>query len=912
MPHQSSAEALTGGVEFKKIEANIKHDQNSKSSRLMSLVSSAQDKLNKANDAISKVEDVAAPWDTSRVAVADLLAPVKDIVDILDCIAEVHPAVKVVAGVVKIVIDLELTRRSNDKQIAIVYFTMSSLLLLLSDLDPVVDGDKHLETCLNAICQTINSFGNFCRVYYRQAGFVKTLRSKHYKDKLAAYAGDFSDHKKELHLLLSAQSSLTIRDVKTEVTKIVALLEAKSSEEQTADRYVHNMGGLEAVVQDDRKLEQLARVLGERFDSSMKRNLRMDLDEILRNNLDAYSSKIDIMVQRVEASIRASTSMVLYKVDISTTTVLDQVDHSTLVILNKLEDGPHNLIEDDDLRAIWRTMHGRASVDRHMFLDALYQHFQKKFATHLLNTGQKHPDAWTLHFLSRPYFRPAIGDGIDEDCSGFISHTEANEFLRAKPEELGCSNAAWIAFWAVGPYKSDVEYLRKIRVLRARLKRAPRKVLPQNLKRVKHFTSMLPRIKLIEVLDNILRPLGELEENHVEYEELDKLGRIWTELQASRIRTNLDKLKYQIKGVDYVSVVLDKQRLENCILCMIHLLLVRHMKVLKVARLRPVAVREFEDMLDTWNFVFEAFGQRLDVLAQIWRQQRLELDTQVEYYNRGLFKGWYEREKSLLQMDYVTRFNANDDDQYYASSSDDEPDIEEYGAMAYDDEPANASMRAGDEATDGGVLLYTVPPVPEDESSLISEDEPDWEPEAVRKHKAEQELRQQITDMSKRLIVMEEMLIKLLNAQQQVAQPVSPQQQGPRRMIPKQRQTISSVRKALEAARAEFISDKERAAAAGGTLDTITVYSLSHKRLGTSLSSDGNHPISDGIQVLLEALTDVAKLYPELGDLVLTAKTAYSLESHRRVNAQPLVGTWLCVVGHFALSDAYNSPYVSV
>lgn len=83
---------------------------------------------------------------------------------------------------------------------------------------------------------------------------------------------------------------------------------------------------------------------------------------------------------------------------------------------------------------------------------------------------------------------------------------------------------------------------------------------------------------------------------------------------------------------------------------MIHLLLMHHMKVLKVARLRPVAVREFEDMLDTWNFVFEAFGQRLDVLAQIWRQQRLELDTQVQYYNRGLFKGWSER----VRLHYIT------------------------------------------------------------------------------------------------------------------------------------------------------------------------------------------------------------------------------------------------------------------
>ena len=76
----------------------------------------------------------------------------------------------------QIVIDMELTRRNNDKQIAVVYFTMvstvgvrlyhvysdrlqCSVLFLLSDLDAVVDGDKHLEACLYDTCKTINGFG---------------------------------------------------------------------------------------------------------------------------------------------------------------------------------------------------------------------------------------------------------------------------------------------------------------------------------------------------------------------------------------------------------------------------------------------------------------------------------------------------------------------------------------------------------------------------------------------------------------------------------------------------------------------------------------------------------------------------------------------------------------------------------
>ena len=86
----------------------------------------------------------------------------------------------------------------------------------------------------------------------------------------------------------------------------------------------------------------------------MKRTLRTDLDDILRHNLyvqcffniesalismmisDDFSNKIDIMVERIEASNKASTDVVVYKMDISTTKVLDRVNDSTLVILHKV------------------------------------------------------------------------------------------------------------------------------------------------------------------------------------------------------------------------------------------------------------------------------------------------------------------------------------------------------------------------------------------------------------------------------------------------------------------------------------------------------------------------------------------------------------------------------------------------
>ncbi len=67
------------------------------------------------------------------------------------------------------------------------------------------------------------------------------------------------------------------------------------------------------------------------------------------------------------------------------------------------------------------------------------------------------------------------------------------------------------------------------------------------------------------------------------------------------------------------------------------------MKIVKLATVQTVSVAEFEDMRETWEYLFDAFDQRLDTLLEVWRQQRLDTSTQVECYAGGLFKRWHEK-----------------------------------------------------------------------------------------------------------------------------------------------------------------------------------------------------------------------------------------------------------------------------
>jgi hypothetical protein len=77
---------------------------------------------------------------------------------------------------------------------------------------------------------------------------VKTLKSGSMKDKLAGYVSSFANHKKELHLLLTSQSSLKVNDIQTDVRTILSLIKTKSATEQKADDFINSVGGLDAVI----------------------------------------------------------------------------------------------------------------------------------------------------------------------------------------------------------------------------------------------------------------------------------------------------------------------------------------------------------------------------------------------------------------------------------------------------------------------------------------------------------------------------------------------------------------------------------------------------------------------------------------------------------------------------------------
>lgn len=92
---------------------------------------------------------------------------------------------------------------------------------------------------------------------------------------------------------------------------------------------------------------------------------------------------------------------------------------------------------------------------------------------------------------------------------------------------------------------------------------APERVQPQNAKRIKYFAGISNDLRLVSMYTNILSIFGEDEDGEEAYEALERLRVVWRNLEMKRIKANLERMQYRLKGGDYISLVLDNRRLEQ-------------------------------------------------------------------------------------------------------------------------------------------------------------------------------------------------------------------------------------------------------------------------------------------------------------------------------------------------------------
>ncbi|KAF7355150.1 hypothetical protein MSAN_01430700 [Mycena sanguinolenta] len=605
--HETEQLALTIG-------AKVKRDEESMAAKIGELVVASNEKLMVAETIINKVIENDSVKLAKEQAEA-ILSPAKEVIAVLNVIKNIHPVIGAVTTIFTALIKLEADRRENDKSIAVLHLTMTNLLFELSYLQPSFEAANKIKPMLHQflenVCKTMHQFGNFCDVYYKQRSIVKMIRSSSYKSKLAGYATAFEDHKKDLKHLMITKTAATVtkmdsevRDVSAKLDQVLAFINMQSRKEKWVGKKIQELGGEEKVVSDDKLLAKIGKVVKEEINPQIKYALRENIDDAIKSNFARFSLKVETAMNEIK----------------------DAVQRSTETIMTRLDSGPHDLIEDEDIKAVWKDMNWRLSCKSRHFVDAVHHHFAEKFAKYTLEKGEIHPEHWTLKFLSN-----IICDAIDEDGSGYLSVHEVDRFFKACPR--GWTTTQWMAYWAAGWYLNAVTYRHRCMALLDSIEVASKNVMPQNKSSLKPYLKKecYGRIRLMLeglYIDN-LQYHGE---GGVEYESLERFRRERMNVEVNNMKAHLAKPNYDLDSKEAVLAVLGTHRVEISVLPLLFLVLQRHKKIIDLASKLLLQEIEFDAMIECIQNISDVFETRFRNLLESWRQQRLDTKYQSIFF----------------------------------------------------------------------------------------------------------------------------------------------------------------------------------------------------------------------------------------------------------------------------------------
>lgn len=185
--------------------------------------------------------------------------------------------------------------------------------------------------------------------------------------------------------------------------------------------------------------------------------------------------------------------------------------------------------------------------------------------------------------------------------------------------------------------------------------------------------------RIVESLYNDI--LDYFEDDSAETTEMDSLRDKFTELTTKEVEEQLSKTKYELDDKRMLMATIGNSRLESRLFCVMHRLLKRHHKVFDIGKDKPLQAGVTIAMTNSWYVIFEAFEMRMRSLTESWRQQRMNIELQAQWYANGLFEDWYKysQEQPESEEEYDEEWT---DDDYDAQTEEDEDEFVEYATRA--------------------------------------------------------------------------------------------------------------------------------------------------------------------------------------------------------------------------------------
>ncbi|KAJ7798625.1 hypothetical protein B0H14DRAFT_31448 [Mycena olivaceomarginata] len=597
----------------------------------------------------------------NKAQIRKILSTIQQITSVLGGAAEYDNKAKVAVSLFMSVLQLEIDRRDNDIEIVAVCYSMTSMIHVLrylnQDAATPEDLSDQLVEELGNMSEAIKDFGAFADVYYTKckSWMVRFARAREFKTKIQDFANTFQRHQERIEFILVTQMAggqvkmaHELAAVNTSISTLIDRVGAPASDrEKQAFEYIKSQG--EQILESTQGLTEVARKLHDSVTSSTIEAINDAFEDLLEQNSTLFE----------------------FKLKGATMELSEAIDRSTAKILNRMESGPHDLIDEPDIKEIWKGNEWKVSVKCRVFVDALCNHYTEKF----LKSASE--DSWTLKILGKVINYPAVGEAIDEDASGFISVHEINHFLK---KNQGLSTPVWFAFWAVGPQYLDIDYTIKIDEITAHLEERCRKLKTDDQDLSMCIDSYLDTLNLVNCItewmawDAGASGLEELDDETGQ--DLLDVATTLSQTKEALIEGNLNAVGYRVDQSSLPSLTNQAAfRIEQSITVLLFLILRKHDEIIS-AGMENMTAQQFaskwQDMDATLSTLVWQFHWRFKSLRRSWRSQKQDIELQVQCYAGGLFNGWYK--EYIKEGSLIVRFLENDDDDDDDSEQPTEPE----------------------------------------------------------------------------------------------------------------------------------------------------------------------------------------------------------------------------------------------
>ncbi|KAL7285783.1 hypothetical protein ACG7TL_000892 [Trametes sanguinea] len=591
-------------------------------------------------------------------------------------ISKIHPVVTV--------IELEMTRRENDRRVTVLFVEMKEVMSVITHFKDLQSNDigrdgiplnVRLRELAEGTAEDIKHCANLCDAFLKSRLLVRVLKGPLWAERFASTMERFARRKEEYSLALAMHTASTVTRMAVDIESIDIKMQLMfdffekymSATEKNLAAQVEKEGGATKVRHEDTILKKLIGAAGAKettagasarpdgghdlFDSPIPalmvvtdrgKGAQPDITVATRQRVQSKgpdalgASGKDGTVfglndlkrelrEDLDDTIERNFSVFLRKYEFQTQVMSERIIHAVEAAVSG---GTHSRIKHAaspnaiiiELQELWKAMNWTGVVKGRILVHALREHYAQDDVSGGPTQMQGQVDKWALHYLNIAWLNPIL-EAIDDDTSGYISVSEVNKFMQRLPQELDWRlTSSVLEGWKC----ATSTYLDEIQSIVQELHNALPDVLSVNRPGINSYLKVIPVWTLLAGMERYYDSAA------------SSRFKPYIDMEEERIRANLEKFNYRIDARDTLKLIVGSARIERCIAVLFCLIMRNDLRKVRLATRRILAKEEFDSSTTSMVTIDGALCDRCDELRETFVQRRLDPTIEIKKFASGL------------------------------------------------------------------------------------------------------------------------------------------------------------------------------------------------------------------------------------------------------------------------------------